>query len=70
MERINLPTLAQGGFVYTGTAVLFRRRPGPEFEVEVVPWYGPAAVSWRNASVAAGALFRLGQTSGRLCGFW
>ena len=36
MERINLPTPAQGGFDYCDTAVLFRRQ-AEGFEIEVLP---------------------------------
>lgn len=70
MERINLPTRAKGGFEYVRTAVLFRRsESGREHVLEVVPWDGPTAVSWRNASQRASAMFRLGHGSDRVCGF-
>lgn len=69
MERLNLPTRSQGGFAYVGTAVLFRRTH-KGYMIEVAKWDDPAAVSWRNASAAEAARFRLGHTSSRTCGFF
>ncbi len=69
MERINLPTRAQGGFNYRNGAVLFRRHPGG-FEIDVFPWGDDAAVAWRAASDAIGTLFRLGERGRRICGLF
>jgi HKD family nuclease len=60
MERINLPTLYQGGFSYVGTAVMFRRLVGGSFELIVTPWDSDLARSWRIASSERHTLFRLG----------
>lgn len=60
MERINLPTINQGGFSYVGTAVMFRRLPGGFFELIVTPWDSDLARSWRIASAQTQCLFRLG----------
>lgn len=70
MERLNLPTLAHGGFNYRNTAIMFRRhRTG--FELEVLPWKDPAAVAWREASRSLGYIFRVGGgNSNRICGFY
>ena len=67
MERLNLPTLAQGGFVYARTAILFRRNASG-FELAVAPWDDSLAVSWRNASHTIGHIYRLGASSNRSCG--
>ncbi|MBX3351678.1 MAG: phospholipase D family protein [Phycisphaeraceae bacterium] len=67
MERLTLPTAAQGGPLYPNTAVLFRRH-GQEFELEVADWDSAIAVAWRNASVGHGHIFRLGGRGPRVCG--
>ncbi|MGH8542740.1 MAG: phospholipase D family protein [Gammaproteobacteria bacterium] len=69
MERINLPTLAQGGFDYRNTAVLFRRHEGG-FEINVLPWEDDGAVAWRAASDALNTVFRLGEKGARICGLF
>lgn len=69
MERIYLPTLAQGGFNYEGSAVLFRRRAGVDFELVVSPWDSDLSRSWRAASQGTGLIFRAGQVGRRLVGF-
>ena len=69
MERINLPTLAQGGFDYLNTAVLFRRHAGG-FEINVFPWNDDGAVAWRSASDALKTVFRLGERGTRICGLF
>ncbi len=68
MERLNLPTQAQGGYQYADTAILFRRT-STGFELTVAPWGSSRANAWLNASAGSGTLFRtgLGDTS-RLCG--
>lgn len=68
MERMNLPTLSQGGFVYDESAVMFRRHP-IGFELIVAGWESDLARSWREASATRQLLFRLGQSTGRLTGF-
>ena len=60
MERLNLPTLAQGGFNYADTAVMFRRLPDQSFELIVTPWESDLARAWRQASAQNNLLFRLG----------
>lgn len=60
MERMNLPTLTQGGFNYADTAVMFRRLADGSFELIVTPWDSDLARSWRQASAQRGTLFRLG----------
>lgn len=60
MERMNLPTAAQGGFDYADTAVMFRRLADGSFELIVTPWESDLARSWRQASAQGQALFRLG----------
>lgn len=69
MERINLPTLAQGGYRYEGCAVLFRRHIGG-FEIKVAEWNSPTAFSWRAASESLNTVFRLGSRGTRTCGFF
>jgi hypothetical protein len=69
MERLNLPTPAQGGFVYEGTAILFKRVT-TGFQVSVAPWDSDVAASWRAASRAKGQEYRLGQSSPRTCGLF
>lgn len=60
MERMNLPTAAQGGFNYADTAVMFRRLADGSFELVVTPWESDLARSWRQASAQRQTLFRLG----------
>jgi HKD family nuclease len=67
MERLNLPTPAQSGLRYEGTAILFRRLEDG-FNLEVRPWDSDEARAWREESEAAQHVFRLGQNSTRLCG--
>ena len=68
MERLNLPTLHQGGVNYTGMAVMFRRLPDESFELTVVPWDSDMARAWRQASAERDLLFRLGRNGNRLVG--
>lgn len=67
MERINLPTIAQGGFDYRLTAVLFRRH-ADGFEVNVADWDDDEATAWRSASEALGTVYRVGERGPRICG--
>lgn len=68
MERINLPTRAQGGFDYRDSAILFRRLPGNSFELVVAEWESDLARAWRQASAAAAAVYRLGRRTPRIVG--
>lgn len=67
MERLNLPTLTQGGFAYRDTAVMFRRTAGG-YALEVAAWESDEADGWRQASESAGTLFPLGSRTSRVCG--
>ena len=69
MERLNLPTLHQGGFNYEESVVMFRRVDNAEFELVVVPLRSDLATAWLNASERLGAVFRLGENTDRLVGF-
>ncbi len=60
MERMNLPTAAQGGFNYADTAVMFRRLGDGSFELIATPWDSDLARSWRQASAQRQTLFLLG----------
>jgi hypothetical protein len=69
MERLNLPTVAQGGFDYRNTAVLFRRSAGG-FEINVLPWNDRGAIAWRTASAELEKVFRIGGKGSRICGLF
>lgn len=60
MERMNLPTINQGGFDYAGTAIMFRRLADGSFELIVTPWESDLARAWRQAAIQRNTLFRLG----------
>lgn len=60
MERMSLPTAAQGGLNYADTGVMFRRLTNGSFELIVAPWESDLARSWRQASAHRQTLFRLG----------
>jgi HKD family nuclease len=68
MERLNLPTLFQGGYEYVAMAVLFTRRPDSSFDMVVAQWDSTLARRWRAASKALGRVYRLGENSTRICG--
>ena len=69
MERLNLPTIAQGGFNYADSGVMFRRLSDGSFELIVMPWESDLARAWRQASAQRGLLFRLGsKISNRIVG--
>lgn len=70
MERINLPTLTQGGFNYSHQVVLFRRLPDGSFELAVASLDSASATAWRNESAALGAMYRFGPNSPRRCGLF
>ena len=68
MERLNLPTVAQGGYQYAGMTILFRRTQ-QGFEFTVSQWGSDRSNSWVRASAANSALFRTGRTvTSRMCG--
>ena len=69
MERLNLPTAAEGGLRYPRTIIQFRRAAGG-FAIDVAPENTTLAQSWISASAQGGSLFRLGRNSPRLCGFF
>ena len=70
MERLNLPTVAQDGFDYVNTAILFRRTQ-QGFEISVTPWGSDQANAWANASVRRGTAFRTGlAANARMCGLF
>jgi hypothetical protein len=68
MERINMPTLAQGGFVYAHRVVLFERRNAQSYEFTVEGLETDAFSSWLSASLSVDAVFRVGAASPRRCG--
>ncbi|KQW83569.1 NgoFVII family restriction endonuclease [Devosia sp. Root413D1] len=63
MERLNLPTVAKGGYDYANSAVLFRRLPDGSFEVVVTPWNSDLRKAWQSASAVKGTIFRLGSVA-------
>lgn len=69
MERINLPTIQQGGFAYENCAILFRKDENG-FEIKVASWNDATALAWRSASEALNTVFRLGSKGQRICGFF
>ena len=69
MERLNLPTLSQDGFIYSDSGVMFRRLHDGSFELIVEPWESDLARAWRQASAQRQLLFRLGiRATSRLVG--
>jgi HKD family nuclease len=69
MERINLPSLAMGGFSYEDSLILFRRQADNTFELRVYPWNSDTARAYVESSRRQGTLFRLGRNSNRFVGF-
>jgi len=69
MERINLPSLAMGGFAYENSLILFRRIAPNTFELRVYPWDSDSARAYVEASRILGLVFRVGRNSNRLAGF-
>jgi HKD family nuclease len=69
MERINLPSLAMGGFNYANSLILFRKIAPNTFELRVHPWDSDSARAYLEASQRAQLVFRVGQNSNRLAGF-
>ena len=73
MERINLPTIYQGGINYSNTYVLFQRRYRkgvPYFAMNVHESGSPESLGWRYASQVLGYEFNLGVRGARTCGFF
>jgi len=73
MERLYMPTQSKGGPSYINQAILFEKSADdPDcYFFKVTPWGSSLALSWRNASIAAGAVFRIPQNpriDGRICG--
>ena len=70
MERLNLPTVRQDGFVYAETAILFRRIQNG-YEISVTPWTGDQANAWVNASIGRGSIYSVGRgRNSRICGLF
>lgn len=69
MERINLPTVTQGGYSYKDTIVHFTRYNN-QYELLVFPWSHPLSQIWRNRSQKDGLTFKLGIGSTRVCGLY
>ena len=70
MERLNLPTVSQGGYDYVDTVILFRRTQ-QDFEFAVAQWGVDQSNAWLNASASSGTLFRTGLgTNSRMCGLF
>lgn len=69
MERIYLPTVAQGGLDYAKAGVLFTRTRRGAVTLSVMPWGGATVIGWQRISTGKGTLFSVGRGSPRLCGF-
>jgi hypothetical protein len=72
MERLNLPTIKQGGVPYSNATVLFRR-VGSRYQMTVAPAGDPIIRTWRRASRLAGHEYRVadpGRKSERICGLF
>ena len=63
MERINLPSAANGGFNYAYSLILFRRLDTDVYELCVHPWDSDTARACVEASRRCELLFRVGQTN-------
>jgi hypothetical protein len=68
MERINLPSVAMGGFEYENSLILFRRVAPNTFELRVYPWESDSAHAYVEASRRAGLISRVGRNSNRIAG--
>lgn len=73
MERIYLPTQAEGGVSYVNKAILFEEVESERgaFHLTAVPWGSEIARSWINASIASELVFRVPQNprpNARICG--
>jgi hypothetical protein len=69
MERINLPSIAMGGFSYEDSLILFRRLGANLFELRAYPWASDPARAYVEASRIAELVFRVGRNSDRIAGF-
>ncbi len=70
MERLNLPTVPQGGYDYVDTVILFRRTQH-NFEFVVSRRGVDQSNAWLNASASSGTLFRTGlRSNSRMCGLF
>ncbi|MDD9960870.1 MAG: phospholipase D family protein [Gammaproteobacteria bacterium] len=68
MERINLPSIAKGGYDYNNTLILFRRLGEGRFELQAHPWDSDSCRAFVEASRTTNLLFRVGRNSNRLYG--
>ena len=68
MERINLPSKANGGFAYADSLILFRRVDTNIYELRVHPWNSDTARACVEASRQCKLLFRVGHNTTRLAG--
>jgi hypothetical protein len=69
MERINLPTAAQGGYYYKDGIVHFTRH-NKGFELLVFPFDHTISKIWQNMSKNKELVFKLGSGSNRVCGLY
>lgn len=70
MERLNLPTVSQGGYDYVDTVILFRRTQHG-FEFAIAQLGVDQSNTWLNASATNGTLFRTGLgANSRMCGLF
>ena len=69
MERINLPSEANGGFRYAQSLILFRQIAANTFELRVYPWESDSAKAYVEASRRQERVYRVGRNSRRLAGF-
>lgn len=63
MERINLPSVNNGGFDYAHSMILFRRLDANRYELRVHPWDSDTARACREASRRRSLLFKVGRTN-------
>lgn len=63
MERINLPSVASGGFRYSNSLILFRRLRANVYELRVHPWDSDTARACIEASRQCELIFRVGQAN-------
>ena len=63
MERINLPSEANGGFAYAYSLILFRRVDTNIYELRVHPWNSDTARACVEASRQSKLLFRVGHAN-------
>lgn len=68
MERLYLPTKAQGGPGYADSVIMFRRLEDDSFELIVSSEGSDLANAWMSASQETGNIFSLGDHTTRLVG--